>query len=115
MINRRQAIAGVGGAAAMVALIAAGFDGTTAAATPAATTAVAPPTTIDFTHRNHKISITISDTMVMAVVDNHKSVHIAVDSLKRFHSHLLPFSDYTDPKRMLSDLVDMHDRGLLAL
>lgn len=116
MVNRRQALTGVGGAGIVLALVAAGFREEPVELAAAGAGAAAPaPTTITFTYRNHTITITISGNMVMAKVDDRPAVHVALDSLRRFHSHLLPFSDYTDPRKMLTDLVDMHERKVLAL
>jgi uncharacterized cupredoxin-like copper-binding protein len=114
MVSRRRALTGVGGAGVVAALSAVGFEATPPGVSATAA-AGAPTTTEDFTYRGHKIKITTSDEMIMAVVDGKHSVHVAKDSMKRLHSHLLPFSDYTNARKMLSDVIDMHERRLLVL
>jgi|GEM_PF-5086655 len=110
MPNRRSVLLGMGGAAVAAIVGVAGVKGRQTVAD-----AAAPDPSITFTYKGHTIVVTLNSSMAMVNIDGRKQVHIDRSGLQRFHSHLLPFQDYTDPRRMIRDIIDIEAARLVIL
>ena len=110
MPNRRSVLLGMGGAAIAAIVGVAGVRGPQTVAD-----AATPDTPITFAYRGHTVALTISKGMAMVNIDGRKQVHIDRSGLQRFHSHLLPFQDYTDVRHMVRDIIDLEASRLVVL
>ena len=112
MMNRRQLLTGLGATA--IAVVGIGI-GTAAAGAGGTADALSPTDPISFSYRGHRILVAVSKDMAMATVDGKKMVHIERSDRNLFHSHLLPFQEYSDPRTLVRDLLDIEAAHLVML
>lgn len=110
MASRRQVLLGLGAEVAVVAVGVATHLGTGTAA--AQNDADRP---LHFTYRGHSVMVTVSGDRAMAMIDGRKMIHLERSRLQRLHSHLLPFQEYTGPRKLMTDLIDIQAAGLVVL
>lgn len=110
MASRRQVLFGLGAEVAVVAVGVATHLGTGTAAAQ-----IDADRPLTFHYRGHSVVVTMSGDMVMAMIDGRKMIHIERSKLQRLHTHLLPFQEYTSPRKLMTDLVDIQAAGLVIL
>jgi len=115
--TRRQFIAaglsGAGAVAAAALPVAGARSGGSAAA-------AAPPAVDRFVHRGRQVALShVGDTPLLQIdgrtMPPHVLSSVRVGGRRLYTSHLLPFRDEPDARRLVRDVIDGEDLGLFRL
>jgi hypothetical protein len=113
--SRRSVLLGLGVVGTAVAL---GITGVTQQSAAAGDLAAAAGPNDDlpgpFRYRGHSVALAGFGDIVMVTIDGHKMVHI-MRKERRLHSHLLPFTDYSNARTLINDLIDAEAQNLFVL
>jgi hypothetical protein len=74
----------------------------------------APNGVSHFRYRNRLVGIYESGPLLMVIIDG-RMVHIDRSPTRYYHSHLLPFREFTDLRNLLRTLIDMASDHLVIL
>ena len=113
MPSRRSLLLGMWGLAAEVGI---GMAVLPLVLPRAAEGSQAPPPSVvsHFRYRGRLVGIRESGPLLMASIDG-RMVHIDRSPNRQYHSHLLPFREFTDLRALLRTLIDMACDHLVIL
>ena len=76
-----------------------------------------PPLVPAFTHRGRRVEILGRSDRAQMIIDGRQMPHHVFmrEDNGMFHSHMLPFTEYRDGRKLAEDLVDADARRLCVL